>query len=355
MKKKFLIKNRLEPEDWQELFPFFFRKPFDHAAYARHVEATYAEVPELGAVLRVAGQVVADVQAGAKPDLSEIKLLQAKQLLSILVTSGKMLTARAMLEVAKEVWKPDRFRAHDALLLDGSDNDGDIEKVDEVWMDFQVLDFGSDTTFILFCGIAGRFGVELNVMLQWLRPLGVNVVYLRDHSNLLYLKGIESLGNEAETAAGLKEALAKLNSKRVICVGNSGGSFGALYYGHLIGADQIICFAGPTSLDAGTQQKGDRPVYEIIHSLAQKGEINEPDVIALYGENKIAVRYFLGDQSDFDLIQAERIKHLPTVSVEPLVNWDGHFVIGELARRGHLKGILKQAAEGLTPLDSPAI
>jgi len=345
MKKRLLIKNKLARDSWETVLPFFVAQPFDEAAYRAYVDADFEDGSELKAVMTKLGVYVAQSEAGVAIDVSDIKLLQAKQLLSMLATCGRLRAARQMLEASKQNWNPGRFGAHDALLLDEKDNNGVMTEVDEVWKDFQVIDRGADTTFMLFCGVAARFGVELNIMMQWLKVLPVNVIYVRDFSHLLYLQGIKSLGSEAESVVRIRAALEKIGTKKLVCIGNSGGCFGALYYGHLLQADEIVCFSGPTTLEAGVQEKADRPVYERIHELVSQGEIVEPDVVGAYEKNGIKVRYILGEHSEFDQIQASRIAHIPTVSIEPLEGWDGHFVLGELARREMLAAIFAEAAE----------
>jgi hypothetical protein len=186
----------------------------------------------------------------------------------------------------------------------------------------------------------------------WLGKHQVNAIYLRDYPKQLYLGGVANIGNMEETIARLKEDLAHLGTERLVCIGNSGGVYGALVYGQRLGADEVLCFAGPTSLDVGNQVAAERPVYESIAKLVAEGVLTEPDLRAEYSASKIPVRLFFGEECQFDAVQAKTFEGIPTVRIEPVANWNSHFVIGELARLGKLDSILDEAVTGVSAPES---
>jgi hypothetical protein len=216
---------------------------------------------------------------------------------------------------------------------------------DDPEADLQVVPKNNaDTTLLVFTGRRHKFGISLNILHHcWLAPLSCNVIYLRDFAELIYLRGIQSIGGgEDETLCKLQEIIASMASRRLVCLGNSGGVFGAWYYGIRLGAQYVLNFSGPSSLDIGLRFKA--KYYGQLRELHKQGVIPWPDVRALYERDpKAAGRVFYACGNEFDRVQAEHLAGLKNVSLSPLEGTSAHFVIDQLVRAGEFQSALAAA------------
>jgi hypothetical protein len=336
--------KKLRPVDFKAIFSFFETAEVDYPALRSMIARRFEGNNILSTLCNAFADNMESIEAGNGPVMSMQPMI-AKSVLSLIITIGRIKAALIFLEAAVEKWDRERFReVHSMLTLSGEEPDR-LDVVDRPWLDYQIYDRGYKTTMMLFCGLADRFGVEMNAVIPWLRSLPVNLVYIRDFNRLLYLAGIESLGNLDATISALKKDLAAIGTERTITMGNSGGVYGCLYYADLLQADGVLCFAGPTSLKAGVEEASERPVYERVQELVDAGQLVEPDLRQLYLSNGIPVRYFFGQDYQFDLIQSATFKDIANVAIEGLQNWERHIVIGEMARRDQLKTVLADAAD----------
>lgn len=202
---------------------------------------------------------------------------------------------------------------------------------------------GATTTFVVFCGLAAKFGQHLNIIHHsCMARLDVNVVYLRDSSHRLYLTGIRSLGTLQESCERLRELIADLNTRKLVCMGNSGGVFAALYYGSLLPADKVVVFSGPASLQIGFEES-ERQAYQRLHELHATGELEWPDLRAIYVGNNIPVQFHFGRGNRVDRAQAETLAGLPNVKLCPF-NTKNHVLIDEMHQTGLFDRVLRAAA-----------
>jgi hypothetical protein len=198
---------------------------------------------------------------------------------------------------------------------------------------------GATTTLVVLAGHRQRFGISFSQLhYVWLSAIHANIVYLRDMNSLLYMAGLVSLGPLDSTIDNLAQRFRSLGTRKLVFIGNSGGVFGALYYGFLLGANNALCFAGPTSLDIAFA-KPDPPVRQKLKDLHQKGLVPWPNLRDLLSENQITVRYFFGVENSIDTLHADFLGGLPNVSLEPLPGISDHFVLDGLAVRGDLAQI----------------
>jgi hypothetical protein len=336
---------KLKKMDLKVLFSFFESSPVDYPALQAMIEKRFAEAPVLRKMCESFASTMQTIDAG-KPLVIDMQSMVAKSVLNLIINLGRISAARMFLAACKEkFWDSNTLEIDSILTLAESD----IERlaiIDKPWLDYQIHDRGADTTIIMMCGNSHRFGVELNAVAIWLEPLPVNIIYLRDFNFCLYLAGVRSIGNMEESVARIRQDLDALGTKRVIVAGSSAGVFGALNYGYRLKADQVLCFAGPTSLNAGKLEASERPSYIRIQEMIDEGVIEEPDMRTAYQESGIRVRYFYGAEYEFDQVQVQTLEGLPNVTIEPLVDWPRHIVIAEMARRNLLKGVFANAVSG---------
>lgn len=103
---------------------------------------------------------------------------------------------------------------------------------------------GAATTIVAFSGAAQKTGISVYFLRRILARLGCNVLVLFDTSNRLYLRGVAGLGASVEeTASLLRPIIDGMRGRRLICLGQSAGGFGAIRYGRALGADGILAFS----------------------------------------------------------------------------------------------------------------
>jgi hypothetical protein len=262
--------------------------------------------------------------------------------------------ARALVGVYTERWPNVHALSVLPAMLGDTDRPRDGFR-DNARRDMQIVRKpGAAVTFVVFCGIRHGFGIQLNILHHcWLAQRRVNVIYVRDYAQNMYLTGIESLGDVESTIRHLREQLSRLGTKKLICVGNSGGVFGALYYGALLKADASLLFAGPSSLDIGLQET-ERQSYPRLSELRQAGKIDWPNIREIYQQNGMPVSLYFGADNRVDRMQAENLAGVPNVQLEAVPSRH-HFMIDALARSGELERIFGAAAAwNYPPRPSPS-
>lgn len=203
---------------------------------------------------------------------------------------------------------------------------------------------GVDTTFIVFCGLRHGFGVDLNVMHHCcLAEHPANVVYVRDFSENLYVTGIPSVGGRAETVLRLKRLVAALGTRKLVCIGNSGGVFGSLLYGALLDTNTVLAFGGPTSLDIGAD--AERQSFQRLAAMHAEGQVDWPNIRAIYEKRpEISVSFYYAERNEVDRRQAQNMAGLPNVELHPVDSAD-HIIIDLLTKTGELPKIFAAAAK----------
>jgi pimeloyl-ACP methyl ester carboxylesterase len=177
---------------------------------------------------------------------------------------------------------------------------------------------GANCVLLAFCGRTQRIGMPIDLVHRWFGQLGVHVIYLRDYEGHNYDQGIRSLSSDmASTLQALREIIAGLRVSRIVCYGNSLGSYGALRYALELEAEAALAFAAPTNLlpnfgnfiDKQNAESGIdlRPLYQ--------NKSYPPRVHLMYGEHH-----------PFDRAQAINFRGLPTVTLEMAPGWNHHDV-----------------------------
>lgn len=337
-------------QDWKGILRFFNDGQCDLDGASAFIEAEFKDYPVIVHQCRLAISAIRLVRAGEAPDLSRMRFVNVKPVANFLTHVGELAVLRSFLQVSAAKWNWRRGGEVEALLSPPGITLPPLRMIEHPWRDWQVFDRKAQATVILFCGASGKFGVELNLLLPWLSDLPCNIIVARDIWQKLYLRGIRSLaGDLPPTIEAIRFILARLGTRRLVTAGNSGGVYAALNYGRLLGADQVLCFSGPATLDAGFEEMEDRPVYESISQAVAEGTLVAPDLLAEIAAQNLPVRYFYGGDNRFDAGHAARLRPLPSVSVEPIEGWDGHFILAELVRRGQFKSIWRDAVGRPTP------
>jgi hypothetical protein len=207
---------------------------------------------------------------------------------------------------------------------------------DDLTQEVQVVPCaGAQAVLLGFCGRARKMGMPLNLIHRWFGTLRVHVIYLRDYQGFNYDRGIQALAPDLPgTLRKLRNAIADLGGRRVVCYGNSLGGYGALRYGLELRSEAVLSFAGPTNLapdflDARWRQQGHvspglnlRPLYEAVN--------DPPRTHLVYAEHHVS-----------DRAQAGNFSGLPTVSIETVPGAADHDVFLHVLFEGRYERLIR--------------
>jgi hypothetical protein len=223
---------------------------------------------------------------------------------------------------------------------------------DDASLDCQLVrhpDPGRRPLLLVFCGLAHRFAVPLNLAHRWLARLDAHVVYLRDPLRVYYLAGIGSLGAGYDaTCSALRGLAASLDASGIACVGNSAGSFAALNYALDLNATGVLCLSGPTRID---QSRAD--VERGFTDAGLSMGTVPPDRLDtrrrfVSRSIRARVRHVHGADNEIDRAEGENLAGLAGVELLPIAGWSSHSVVEKLIPSGafeaHLRWLVSTAA-----------
>jgi hypothetical protein len=209
---------------------------------------------------------------------------------------------------------------------------------------------GAEIAILVFCGVQHRLGMPLPMAHRWFGRVPASLVYMRDLRAMSYMAGIEGLGPDMPTSVeALREVIAELGARRVICYGNSSGGYGALAYGLELGAEAALCMSAPFNLEPAFNTH-----LRQIQS-AQRLKAAFPDRILdlreLYKACSSPPRTYIvyGEHHWDDRLHAEHMRGLPGVSLSVVPGYEGHNTGVEMIRLGQFDALLQDAAGDLIP------
>jgi hypothetical protein len=202
----------------------------------------------------------------------------------------------------------------------------------------------ADTAIIFFCaGGSHRLGMPLNAFHRWAGQFPASLIYLRDFRGEFFLDGITAFGAGLEaTLRGLRELVADLGARRLLCFGVSVGAFAALFYGLRLGAERVAGLCGAVSLEPRFNAHlrwigAARRLTKSYPSLAL-------DLVKEYGNAPCPPQTVLvyGNQNWDDRLHAEYMAPLSCVRLHSIPGFDGHNVVIELVRRREFTAMLER-------------
>ena len=223
----------------------------------------------------------------------------------------------------------------------------DFEEIDFPDNQNQIICLNKDSKNVLFVftGNRGRLGLPITYFHNVFRTIDANIVYLKDTPGYAFTQGIKSLGKTRTEAANyLIQIAGELKAKNIYCFGNSSGGYGALLFGHLIGAKRICSIAGPTTFNhlynihdkrggperIGLIQKG-VPDADLDLINVFKSSERVPEIICYYSKNMPQ-----------DVWQAERLKQFTNVKLIPVDDVDKHWLINYFFINGEIHKIINE-------------
>lgn len=219
--------------------------------------------------------------------------------------------------------------------------------------DADLPDFSSDAPVLIarrpeakkvvfaFTGNARQVWISIHILHQFLWKHDCHVVYLRDPSKLCYLSGVPGFGQGYQpTLTAMRELIGSLGHPTVYCLGNSGGAYAALRYGHDLGASAVLGFSTSTDVSSLLPRLG-HPLVSDYRRLTPDLSV---DLKELYASSATPPRVTLvyGDQHAADAASSIRMGDLPTVTLVPIAGYDRHDVISQTIAVGLFPSLIEQ-------------
>ena len=104
----------------------------------------------------------------------------------------------------------------------------------------------SDQLVVAFGGVRHGYGGIKGEFRQSLSKLGSSAVFVRDDGCRWYQYGPEDLQPIYDQIHAVR---AEVGARRLVCLGNSMGGFGALLFGQRLGADAMLSFVPQTAIE----------------------------------------------------------------------------------------------------------
>jgi hypothetical protein len=212
---------------------------------------------------------------------------------------------------------------------------------DDPAKDVQIFSRSSDIVVLLFCSSGHNLGLPLPVIHRWFARLPASLIYLRDFKRVYFFDGVQSLGPSREaTLAELRRIIASLHGQRIVCFGQSSGTFAALDYGLELGADAILCMAGPTNLSVEFNIHTRREMKSIaLTSQFPDARFDMREVYsAVARPPRVCIVYGKNNWDDRD--QTEHMEELSCVTLCGIENCSEHNVIMDAIMREMFEGLL---------------
>jgi pimeloyl-ACP methyl ester carboxylesterase len=191
---------------------------------------------------------------------------------------------------------------------------------------------------VAFTGISHGLG---GIHFEFGRSLGkirCATLLVRDIGLRWYQYGPDDPSAAGAVVARIRYTAKRAGAKRIVCIGNSMGGFGALLYGSLLQADAVIAFCPQTAIDpAITSAMGDRRWSNYQTNIP---DYPYGDISRLPQPRNVTVCY--GSNDSLDVAHVDRLKW----AVKRIVMPSGHGAVRELKNQGKLIPLLSDVVFG---------
>jgi pimeloyl-ACP methyl ester carboxylesterase len=218
------------------------------------------------------------------------------------------------------------------------------------------LDEPGNVALVLFGGINKQIGMPPFEFFRLTQDLSVKKIFLRDHEQAWYHRGVRGAGNSIdEVGERLAELLAQANVDKVVMTGNSMGGYAALLFGNLLGATEVVAFSPQTFVSRRRRavhydRRWSRQIAA-VHS-APSAEPAYFDLAPMFrhytGSTVFHVHY--STKSRQDQAHARQLRHCPSIVLHPYPD-GGHGLAKWLRDSDQLQPILREAVSRLTESD----
>ena len=197
---------------------------------------------------------------------------------------------------------------------------------------------------IAFSGGAQKLDVPVHEFFETTKTLGYNRILLRDPYYMHYHYGVDRERRDwPSLIAYLKQEIARLRPKKVLCVGTSSGGYAALIAGHHLRADFVHAFGPQTTiaLDRDSIRTARHPLNRWRMSMSRRIDKKLLDLVPMLSHHNGKTRYFVhyGTGHEIDFRFASRIAGMPAVTTLGYP-CDAHAIAIFLAKRKFLGHVL---------------
>lgn len=209
------------------------------------------------------------------------------------------------------------------------------------------LDRDGETLLVLFSGFQQGLGMPVLEFKRITRSVNAKLVFLRDPLQSWYHGRLPDVGNgPLEVSAALTRLQAQSGCRRLVCIGNSMGGYGALLVGSLARADHVVAFSPQTFIsrwprlrhwdrrwrgrirDARRSDRAVRGAFDLAAFL-RPPEYGHADIYADAGHR-------------LDALHADRLRCVERTTIHAIAG--GHGAIRQLRDSGTLLSIIRAAA-----------
>jgi hypothetical protein len=205
---------------------------------------------------------------------------------------------------------------------------------------------GSDSSVLViaFSGGAQKLDVPVHEFFATTQTLGYHRILLWDRYQMYYHYGVDRKRRDWPSLIKyLQQEIARLQPKKVICVGTSAGGYAAIVAGHHVKADFVHAFSPQTeiTLDLQSIQASRHPLKRWRMSISNRIYREVLDLAAMLRRFNGTTRFFLhyGWNHEIDRRFVERISEMPSVTTLGYPS-DAHAIAIFLAKRKFLSHVL---------------
>ncbi len=208
------------------------------------------------------------------------------------------------------------------------------------------LSHNNSSLLIAFGGIAGALGVPPFEFFNLSKDLNINKIYMRDHQQSWYHRGLPNLAEDIDGIANfLEQNIQQAKPKNLVLVGNSMGAYAAILFGTLINADVVHAFSPQTFIDKENRKKyRDKRWGRQIKKTHKILDEKYFDLNSLLSKKKsncdINIYYSIKDK--LDKLHAEHLIPLPNIKLHAFQQGD-HSIVKNLRDSGELKTIVNNS------------
>jgi hypothetical protein len=186
---------------------------------------------------------------------------------------------------------------------------------------------GATDALIVFTPHDGDFWISINLLHHHLKAFPWHIVYLRDAKGCFHMAGLHGLGDDYPAClTGLNTLLDGLGVQNIYTMGGSVGGYAALRYGLDLKARGVLAFSAASTLEPSTWPEAYRPALVPIRDKVPHMAV-ELDHLYRIAEQRPRTLLCYGDQSDFDVAQANRMTGIEGVRHIPIAGYANHDAI----------------------------
>lgn len=203
----------------------------------------------------------------------------------------------------------------------------------------------STTLVIAFTGFNHRLSISIDDFFEASGLSEASRIVISDRTRRLCLGGIQPDFNSFQALwLYLENLIREISPQKLILTGNSGGAYSAILFGHLLKAQQVICFAPYSYLDRNIVRKLNDPASESMDRVLSRLEALPKDIHQYFDlANVLSIwngttDYFIhvSKYHKWDYKRALYLKRAPHVKIiaHP---YDKHSLVCALSREGKLR------------------